>query len=425
MEEPEPDVEINRSTSDAFQSDLPETFQDLLERTALLGKEKRSTNVYLKSYWKILLLVAVFYAVPSIQFVLVVYNERQDSHQSVFCYYNYKCNQTLGSLEAFNNVISNAGYVLAGLLFNLLVLLRDNYNYKHRTETGLHNDVSLFYALGWSLSIEGVFSALYHICPSKMNFQFDTTFMTIGTALLFIALYQKRHGTVTTGAFRAFGWLGAIVLLNVLSLVNIPTTAFWVIVLVILTYVSILGSFNAYGYRKVGFNRHMLSRLARFFLRPSWPRNKGRFLVLFVANVFNYAICITVALRSWKQSYNEDFPNFVMGVLMLDLFIYLIYYIVLKYINKERVVIPVWFLIVGMLGCFVSAIWFYSIAVTNKFLTPEESAKLNKPCVLFGYFDDHDVWHFLSAIGVVIFYLVVYFLDVDVRDRPPSEIKVF
>ena len=34
---------------------------------------------------------------------------------------------------------------------------------------------------------------------------------------------------------------------------------------------------------------------------------------------------------------------------------------------------------------------------SNIFLTIEESNELNKPCVIFDYFDYHDIWHILSA----------------------------
>jgi hypothetical protein len=66
---------------------------------------------------------------------------------------------------------------------------------------GLHRDYSLYYCLGWALVIEGVFSALYHVCPSRTAFQFDMTFMIVGTGLLYISFYQKRRPTLVPGAF--------------------------------------------------------------------------------------------------------------------------------------------------------------------------------------------------------------------------------
>lgn len=108
----------------------------------------------------------------------------------------------------------------------------------------------------------------------------------------------------------------------------------------------------------------------------------------------------------------------------------------MKYKSGEKVYWRVWILFILMLASWVihfvpvliskvTAIRFYSIAITNKFLTPDQSQALNRPCVLFGFFDDHDVWHFLSSVGLILLYLMLYFLDMDIADKPCSEITVF
>ena len=40
--------------------------------------------------------------------------------------------------------------------------------------------------MGLSLVGEGILSACYHICPTGINFQFDTTFMYAISLLLFL-----------------------------------------------------------------------------------------------------------------------------------------------------------------------------------------------------------------------------------------------
>jgi len=51
--------------------------------------------------------------------------------------------------------------------------------------------------------------------------------------------------------------------------------------------------------------------------------------------------------------------------------------------------------------------------------------ELNQPCVLFGYFDTHDVWHFLSAIGIFILMVLIYIIDNGLEVYRRSEIKAF
>jgi type VI protein secretion system component VasF len=77
--------------------------------------------------------------------------------------------------------------------------------------------------------------------------------------------------------------------------------------------------------------------------------------------------------------------------MVVDSWLYLFYYGVMKYRHGERVYVRVWICFALMVISGVIAMYFYQIAVTNKFLTPQESELLNKPCVLFGYFDYHDL----------------------------------
>ena len=61
---------------------------------------------------------------------------------------------------------------------------------------------------------------------------------------------------------------------------------------------------------------------------------------------------------------------------------------------------------------------FFFMAVTDKFLPMNESNKLNKQCVLFNYFDYHDIWHILSAIGLFIFVNIIFFIDTNKPNNP-------
>ena len=57
---------------------------------------------------------------------------------------------------------------------------------------GVPRQYGLYYAMGVALMMEGVMSACYHVCPTNVTFQFDTTFMYLIAILMFMKLYQVK-----------------------------------------------------------------------------------------------------------------------------------------------------------------------------------------------------------------------------------------
>ena len=64
------------------------------------------------------------------------------------------------------------------------------------SQLGVPRQYGLYYAMGLSLFMEGVMSACYHICPTNVTFQFDTTFMYLMAVLMFMKLYQVKFVVV-------------------------------------------------------------------------------------------------------------------------------------------------------------------------------------------------------------------------------------
>ncbi len=69
---------------------------------------------------------------------------------------------------------------------------------------GIPEQYGIFYAMGGALSMEGILSACYHICPTKVNFQFDTTFMYVISVLVFLKVYQVGEERMTTELWVCF-----------------------------------------------------------------------------------------------------------------------------------------------------------------------------------------------------------------------------
>ncbi|KAK0687683.1 SIDT2 protein, partial [Pygoscelis papua] len=145
----------------------------------LARKDKRVLRKKYQIYFWNIATIAVFYALPVIQLVITYQTVVNVTGNQDICYYNFLCAHPLGNLSAFNNILSNLGYVLLGLLFLLIILQREiNYNRAlmrndtHALECGIPKHFGLFYAMGTALMMEGLLSACYHVCPNYTNFQF-------------------------------------------------------------------------------------------------------------------------------------------------------------------------------------------------------------------------------------------------------------
>jgi len=374
-----------------------------------------SEGIYLKYFWKILLLIGGFYLLPSLQFV---YFQSNDSE--VDCYYNFKCKHDLGVVPAFNNIISNIVYVVAGLTFLLIVFLTRN-RYDDGVH-GLHNDMSLYYSLGIVLCFEGIFSGIYHVCPSRLNFQFDTTFMMIGVALLFIAVFQKRHASRVIGAPRFYAFLAYLITLNSMTLLRGTISYFvWVAVFLTLFYVMMAGSVHIYFHKRWNLDRGLPERIYHKVVALfKWEINdKSRFIALAIANIATFSVAI-----AGTQSATQ-FSDYILSVFMVNILWYIFYYVAMKVRYKEPFSKWIYLIFISAAAFLATAIHYFNIAVTDKLLTPEESRELNEPCVVFDYFDAHDVWHFLSAIGIFLLMMLLYVLDWGLESYPRAEIRVF
>ncbi|EGG19509.1 transmembrane protein [Cavenderia fasciculata] len=414
----EVDARINDDETLHLIEQIPANVQELLQQSEV-RRQLKSQPVYLKYFWKILLIVSAFYILPSIQFVFFQYTDPQ-----VTCYFNFKCAKTYFGLTAFNNVISNLSYIFAGTAF--LVIL-------HFTKpdedgiNGLHTDMSLYYSMGVTILCEGFFSALYHVCPSRINFQFDTTYMLIGSGLLFFTLHQKRHATLTAGAFKSFAFFALFIFINFLSLTNINVYVFWILFIIVFGYISITGTCYLLAHKRLSIQPSfsVLWGHIKKIYRPREIEDKFRFYALFVANILNWSIVLASAVIGIVDNVSNNFSNLILGVMILNFLIYLFYYIGMKIKYREKIHFMVWILFVVMIVSWGLGFYFFEIAVTNKFLPIDESDKLNQPCILFGFFDSHDTWHFFSAIGLFTIMSIVYFVDWDLRYVPRSLIKVF
>ena len=115
------------------------------------------------------------------------------------CYYNDFCYRVANHDIPFNLMISNLTYIFHGLILVVWVLILET-KVNVRCQSGRdaveatamkkRYCFSIGYAFSWGLVFEGLFSTLYHFCPSRFTFQFDSAFMFIIAGLTVLLLYN-------------------------------------------------------------------------------------------------------------------------------------------------------------------------------------------------------------------------------------------
>ena len=366
-----------------------------------------------RHYWQYLIVIGIFVFLPVYQFTMF-----QENYDNTICYYNKKCMKSLGSIEAFNNIISNILYIVLALLFMLTV----RFSRKADDGCGIHRDHSIYYSMGICLCFVGIFSGLYHVCPSPLNFQFDTLFMYISGAIMFIAIYYKRHVDKIPSAFRTYCMLAGVYYLSTISLIRYRTgagMALWVIADILIIYILLHGSINIYYATDIPFGIGLVKHVYKS-IKESKNTNYPKLIFVLIINLFTITMIFYATF-----SKSNVFTNWFLSLFIINMLFYFIYYLIQKVLKFEVIKWYIWLMLISDIIILGTALLFFEHGVSDKFLPHSESDKFNEPCVLFGYFDTHDIWHFLSAIGLYIFLNIIYFIDDDLKHTPRTAISIF
>ncbi|CAM5077931.1 unnamed protein product [Natator depressus] len=405
----------------------------------LSRKDRRIVSKKYKIYFWNITTIAVFYALPVIQLVITYQTVVNVTGNQDICYYNFLCAHPLGVLSAFNNVLSNVGHVLLGFLFLLIVFRRDILH-RHLLEAkdiytleyGIPKHFGLFYAMGIALMMEGVLSACYHVCPNYSNFQFDTSFMYMIAGLCMLKLYQTRHPDINASAYSAYASFAVVICLAVLGVVFGKNDVwFWVIFSVIHVVASLALSTQIYymGRFKIDvpdtadfgiFRRVAMVLYTDCIQQCSRPMYMDRMVLLIVGNLVNWSFAVFGLVYRPR-----DFASYMLGIFICNLLLYLAFYIIMKLRSSEKLLPIPLFCIVATAAVWAAALYFFFQNLSSWEETPAESREKNRPCILLGFFDDHDVWHFLSAAALFFSFLVLLTLDDDLDSVRRDKIPVF
>ncbi|XP_045528997.1 SID1 transmembrane family member 1-like isoform X2 [Pieris brassicae] len=374
-----------------------------------------------KMYLWNVLTVAVFYTLPVIQLVITYQRLLNQSGNQDLCYFNFLCAHPLVVLSDFNHVYSNLGYILLGFLFLIEVWNR------HRkyvdVNLGIPQHFGLLYAMGIALVSEGLLSAAYHVCPNSMNFQFDTSFMYVTSVLCMVKIYQSRHPDINARAHATFGVLALIIFIGLVGVLN-ANFYFWVAFTVLHLVTCLVLTFQIYYLGRFRWEGAVIYKALTEFVRQPLaavtPTHCGRCVLLVIANLGNWAIAAYGVTQ-----HSRDFASHLLLVLMSNLFLYTLFYIVMKLLHRESIRWYSWVFIALTYTVWFSSSYFYLDLSTNWALTPAQSRQNNKVCSLLQLYDSHDIWHFMSSTAMFFSFNMYLTIDDSLSHVPRGDIAVF
>ncbi|XP_077867553.1 SID1 transmembrane family member 1-like [Saccoglossus kowalevskii] len=396
----------------------------------LARKDRKALRKKYKLYHWNLLPISVFYALPVIQLVITYQTMFNVSGDEDICYYNFLCANPLGVISAFNNLFSNIGYILLGILF-LIVIWREDAIHKKAVERndefekgyGIPKHFGLFYAIGIALIMEGFLSGCYHVCPTYSNFQFDTSFMYIIAGLGMLKLYQTRHPDINANAYVAYACFALIIFLAVMGVV-FGTLLFWVVFAVVHIVTCCVLSAQIYYMGRwkldLGIFKRIYLVMKTDCLHCTRPIYMDRMILLIIGNVINWSFAILGVISQPK-----DFASFLLAIFIVNSMLYLAFYIIMKLRNNERIVPRAGLFICLTLAFWAAALYFFMQGLAQWDKTPAVSREGNRECILLDFYDFHDVWHFLSACAMFFSFMTLLTLDDDLDRVPRTKIPVF
>jgi len=400
-------------------------------------------SIFLRStsYLWLTILMGVFYILPVFQLMLQEQWTSLHTGNLDKCYFNFQCMHPYMALEDFNHVFSNVGYVFSGLVFVVVVWSRSKRSTSrlctcvnlaepsHPTNCGIPEQYGIFYAMGWALILQGALSACYHICPTAKNFQFDTTFMYLMAVLLFQKVYQFRHPDITHTSHLVFLLLGIALIFEV---VGYYTThiIFWILFVVIYIILLTLIVVHIYSNGKGPSIRKKCREGIRCLeFIPSCPNFLSwNFLpscAVFVVNLLMAAYFITVQ--------KPGVSRYILLITIGNMILYIIYYICnkiyLRFRPEERIVeeqieVTTWLYGGVSLLFMLGALWFFKAELKSSARPPALSRNLNQKCVT-KIFDNHDMWHLLSAQGLFYTFMFILTMEDNNIGVPRDKIPVF
>ena len=414
---------------------------DTVYLSQLCKKRNDVRKIYLENelhIWMVLIL-GVCYSIPAIQLVLKYQELMKTSGNNDLCYYNFLCSIHTNTFLDFNHIFSNVGYIVFGIVFIIIVRLRHikykEINDKRNKDLGVPQQFGIYYAMGLSLNFVGLLSSFFHVCPTKENFQFDTTFMYVIAALMISKIFQFRHPDVSADAYKIFFGLSTIVLLVMIGIHLKDFTAtgfalywtFFIIVYMAILIKTLLVIYTSGKWKRPQEEWQDFKKLRLMWtqskMKIDWTKGrnvKGKTIFVICAIIANFLVILAFTINFSKIK----MPDFILVAFIGNLMLYFGYYCIMKLLNYERMPLTVYILIFCFMACVIPAGLLFTDKAKTTNVSHAASRNMNQDCMI-GMYDSHDLWHFLSALALFSFFMLLVVIDDDVAEIPRNQIAVF
>ena len=318
------------------------------------------------------------------------------------CYYNDFCYRVSKYDDIpFNLMISNLAYMIHGLILAISVMYMEAKlfsRFRNSNDLPPQYAFSMGYAFAWALFFEGCFSLVYHLCPSKLTFQFDTGFMFVIAGLIVVLLYNGiemkensgERGFVDAANFFLY-FLVPLYIFNYFGtlshseteLVNAP--AFFTFVVIWWIFITFWTGWKLF---------------PDFSCSISYiEENPCKFFFVVVGFVLPFISC---------GYFSSNIPIAFLFTCILEGIIAIIGTL---WCNRKKIKWAkskcaicfqvAYIALMAILWCVAGRI-FFKKATTDKTFAPEKSRDYNRDCIILNFFDYHDLWHILSSHALLM-----------------------
>ena len=122
---------------------------------------------------------------------------------------------------------------------------------------------------------------------------------------------------------------------------------------------------------------------------------------------------------------SDEMPGTFLLIFIGNFFLYLGFYLWMKLRAKEMPTACCWTFLALTILCAIPALYFFTNTVKTTNVKASVSKMQNEECIVLGFFDNHDLWHFLSSFGLFFNLMFLLTLDDDISDWNQSDIQVW